>query len=222
MKGGIPREAVVANCDYVGDGYGIPTEGMGEAVAHAGAGGGDPARPGLFRQGDGRDDRPDPQGRAGQGRDHRVPAHRRRGRAVRLHHRSWKARSDADQRAPHPDHPHRQPAAPGGADRALCAPRGGRGDRRGRARRRRQGRDPPRRAPADRRRHRCRQQRRAAARGVLPVCPPPHERLRRQLDAPPDGRRRRNIPATGPGRRSRTACAARSATAARCRRRSAR
>ena len=23
---------MVANCDYVGDGYGIPTEGMGEAV----------------------------------------------------------------------------------------------------------------------------------------------------------------------------------------------
>ena len=32
MKGGIPREAVVANCDYVGDGYGIPTEGMANAV----------------------------------------------------------------------------------------------------------------------------------------------------------------------------------------------
>jgi L-cysteate sulfo-lyase len=32
MKGGIPRQAVVANCDYVGAGYGIPTEGMGEAV----------------------------------------------------------------------------------------------------------------------------------------------------------------------------------------------
>jgi L-cysteate sulfo-lyase len=32
MKGGIPREAVVANCDYVGDGYGIPTEGMAAAV----------------------------------------------------------------------------------------------------------------------------------------------------------------------------------------------
>lgn len=28
----IRREAVVANCDYVGQGYGIPTEGMGEAV----------------------------------------------------------------------------------------------------------------------------------------------------------------------------------------------
>jgi L-cysteate sulfo-lyase len=32
MKGGIRREAIVANCDYVGDGYGIPTAGMGEAV----------------------------------------------------------------------------------------------------------------------------------------------------------------------------------------------
>ena len=32
LKGGIRREAVVANCDYVGDGYGIPTEGMGEAL----------------------------------------------------------------------------------------------------------------------------------------------------------------------------------------------
>jgi L-cysteate sulfo-lyase len=29
---GVRREAVVANCDYVGAGYGIPTEGMGEAV----------------------------------------------------------------------------------------------------------------------------------------------------------------------------------------------
>ena len=27
MKGGIPREAVEANCDYVGAGYGIPTDG---------------------------------------------------------------------------------------------------------------------------------------------------------------------------------------------------
>ena len=32
MKGEISRQAVVANCDYVGDGYGIPTRGMGEAV----------------------------------------------------------------------------------------------------------------------------------------------------------------------------------------------
>jgi L-cysteate sulfo-lyase len=28
----IPREAVEANCDYVGDGYGVPTPGMAEAV----------------------------------------------------------------------------------------------------------------------------------------------------------------------------------------------
>jgi L-cysteate sulfo-lyase len=33
MKSPIPREAIVANCDYVGAGYGIPTEGMGKAVA---------------------------------------------------------------------------------------------------------------------------------------------------------------------------------------------
>jgi L-cysteate sulfo-lyase len=30
--GVVKREDVVANCDYVGDGYGIPTEGMNEAV----------------------------------------------------------------------------------------------------------------------------------------------------------------------------------------------
>ncbi|MBN8891126.1 MAG: D-cysteine desulfhydrase [Rhodospirillales bacterium 70-18] len=33
LSGGIRREAVEANCDYVGAGYGIPTEGMAEAVA---------------------------------------------------------------------------------------------------------------------------------------------------------------------------------------------
>lgn len=33
IKAAIPRQAVEANCDYVGDGYGIPTKGMGEAVA---------------------------------------------------------------------------------------------------------------------------------------------------------------------------------------------
>jgi L-cysteate sulfo-lyase len=32
IRGGIPREAVEANCDYVGPGYGQPTEGMAEAV----------------------------------------------------------------------------------------------------------------------------------------------------------------------------------------------
>ncbi|HET8996888.1 MAG TPA: D-cysteine desulfhydrase [Acetobacteraceae bacterium] len=32
VRGGIPRESVVANCDYVGPGYGQPTEGMKEAV----------------------------------------------------------------------------------------------------------------------------------------------------------------------------------------------
>ena len=32
VPGAVPRESVVANCDYVGDGYGIPTPGMVEAV----------------------------------------------------------------------------------------------------------------------------------------------------------------------------------------------
>lgn len=32
VKGGIPRESVEANCDYIGGGYGIPTDGMAEAV----------------------------------------------------------------------------------------------------------------------------------------------------------------------------------------------
>ncbi len=32
MRGGVPRESVEANCDYVGGGYGIPTPGMVEAV----------------------------------------------------------------------------------------------------------------------------------------------------------------------------------------------
>jgi L-cysteate sulfo-lyase len=32
LHGGIPRAAVEANCDYVGDGYGIPTQGMAEAL----------------------------------------------------------------------------------------------------------------------------------------------------------------------------------------------
>jgi L-cysteate sulfo-lyase len=32
VRGGVPRDAVEANCDYVGPGYGQPTEGMAEAV----------------------------------------------------------------------------------------------------------------------------------------------------------------------------------------------
>ncbi len=32
VRGGIARSAVEANCDYIGAGYGQPTEGMGEAV----------------------------------------------------------------------------------------------------------------------------------------------------------------------------------------------
>ncbi len=33
VKGGVPRDSVEANCDYVGTGYGHPTPGMTEAVA---------------------------------------------------------------------------------------------------------------------------------------------------------------------------------------------
>ena len=33
VHGGIPRQAVEANCDYVGAGYGQPTDGMYEAVS---------------------------------------------------------------------------------------------------------------------------------------------------------------------------------------------
>jgi L-cysteate sulfo-lyase len=32
LRGGIPRDTVEANCDYIGAGYGQPTEGMAEAV----------------------------------------------------------------------------------------------------------------------------------------------------------------------------------------------
>lgn len=32
LRGELPRSAVVANCDYVGGGYGVPTPGMAEAV----------------------------------------------------------------------------------------------------------------------------------------------------------------------------------------------
>jgi L-cysteate sulfo-lyase len=32
LRGALPREAVAANCDYVGGGYGVPTPGMVEAV----------------------------------------------------------------------------------------------------------------------------------------------------------------------------------------------
>ena len=32
LRGQLSREAVAANCDYVGDGYGVPTPGMVEAV----------------------------------------------------------------------------------------------------------------------------------------------------------------------------------------------
>ena len=86
VRGGIPRAAVVANCDYVGPGYGQPTPGMIEAVLMLARLEGmllDPVYSGKAMAGT---DRPDPQGRDRQERDGGVPAHRRRGWAVRLHH----------------------------------------------------------------------------------------------------------------------------------------
>ena len=91
MKAPIPREAIVANCDYVGDGYGIPTEGMGEAVA-------------MFAQEEGILLDPVYSGKAAAGMidlirtgtiagggDDRLPAHRRGGGAVWLHHVSGRS-----------------------------------------------------------------------------------------------------------------------------------
>ena len=62
LPGIVRAEHLVANCDYVGQGYGIPTQGMVEAVRLLAREGRHPARPGLFRQGHGRADRPDRQG----------------------------------------------------------------------------------------------------------------------------------------------------------------
>ena len=32
MRGGLARDRVIANCDYVGEGYGLPTEGTLEGI----------------------------------------------------------------------------------------------------------------------------------------------------------------------------------------------
>ncbi len=85
--------------------------------------------------------------------------------------------------------------------RALCEARRRRGGRPRRARCRRPRRPAPDRAKADRGRHRRRQQWRAAARGLLPLRPAPHERLWRQLAAPAARRRRplSDLPADAAG-----------------------
>ena len=62
--------------------------------------------------------------------------------------------------------------------------------------------------------------RRAAARGVLSLRPPPDERVWRQLDPADHGRYRQITPASAPGRRSSKAFGARSAIAAPYRQRS--
>ena len=81
VPGAVKREHVVANCDYVGQGYGIPTEGMVEAVKLLARTEGillDPvysgkAMAGLIDL--------DPEGPFQEGPDGRLPAHRRRRRA---------------------------------------------------------------------------------------------------------------------------------------------
>ena len=84
LPGIVRAEHVVANCDYVGQGYGIPTEGMVEAVRLVAENGRRPARPGVLRQGHGGADRPRPEGLLPEGLERGVPAHGRSGRAVRL------------------------------------------------------------------------------------------------------------------------------------------
>ena len=78
MPGAVRRERVVANCDYVGDGYGKPTTGNGRGRLAARAAGRAAARPRLHRQGDGRADRPDPARPLPTGRQRRVRAYRGR------------------------------------------------------------------------------------------------------------------------------------------------
>ena len=90
----------------------------------------------------------------------------------------WRA-DDALERGTDPDHPCRQPAAAAGAGPALRPPRRGRGGRPGRDRGGGPGRAALGGAEADRGRGRRRQQRRAAARGLLPLRPASDERLRR-------------------------------------------
>jgi L-cysteate sulfo-lyase len=58
----VAREKVVANSDYVGDGYGLPTNSMVEAVKMLATYEGILLGSGLLRQGLRRPDRPDPQG----------------------------------------------------------------------------------------------------------------------------------------------------------------
>ena len=90
-------------------------------------------------------------------------------------------------------HAHRQPAAPAGADQALCETCARRAGRYGRACSSRQGRHERHRGETGRGRRRHRQQRRAAARLVHLLHPRPPDRARR-LVAAQAARRRRALP----------------------------
>jgi L-cysteate sulfo-lyase len=63
----VKREMVVADCDYVGEGYGLVDQGGDRRPDPGGPHRGPAAGPGLFGQGDEGSDRPGPQGRV-QGR----------------------------------------------------------------------------------------------------------------------------------------------------------
>ena len=82
--GVVERDDVIANCDYVGPGYGVPTEAMNEAVLNARATRGPVVRPGVQRQGACRNDRSYPERRVCRRAQRTVPAHGRFGRAVRV------------------------------------------------------------------------------------------------------------------------------------------
>ena len=73
----VAREKIVANSDYVGDGYGLPTDSMVEAVKMLAMLRGYPAGSGIFRQGLRRLDRSGAQGSFQARRKRGLPAHRR-------------------------------------------------------------------------------------------------------------------------------------------------
>ncbi len=74
--------------DYIGERYGVVTEGGREAHAAARPHRGDHSRPRLQQQGDGRSDRSHPPRPDRQGRDRGLPPYRRHARALRLRRRS--------------------------------------------------------------------------------------------------------------------------------------
>ena len=82
--GAVARSDVMVDPDYVGPGYGLPTPDMGEAVRLRGTPRRHPARSRLYRQSDGGIDRTDPRRPFRPRHRHRLLAHRRVLRPVRL------------------------------------------------------------------------------------------------------------------------------------------